>query len=296
MNDQNVSENELLTVICTTYNHGNYIERCISGILEQETTFKYRVLIHDDCSTDNTTEIVKSLAKAHPEKITAIIQKENQYSKGIKPAEILSPLINSKYLAYCEGDDFWCDKNKLQIAVNFLETNKDFYCVFHNYKILEDRTGKITSRPLSSDIVLSPTEMKRNRIFCRTCTLVRRGTPLEPSSDPKYIGNNFIYETSKIKNGDLLRNSAMGYHGKGMYLGSYYGSVFRANEHSAWEFLPEVDKSQHRAVSRYWIARFHERMGDLDTAAYWASGALKNLQSGLQDIFDEQTRQTTPGS
>jgi len=126
-------DNILVSVICTCYNHENYIRSALEGFVSQKTDFAYEVIIHDDASTDNSASIIKGYAEKYPDIIKPIFQKENQYSKGINiHAEILWPLAKGKYIAFCEGDDYWIDSNKLQKQVDFLEKNTDFVACVHN--------------------------------------------------------------------------------------------------------------------------------------------------------------------
>lgn len=133
-----ITNNYLLTVCCLTYNQDKYIHDCIDGILMQKTNFSFQILIHDDCSTDDTQEILKSYAKENLS-IEIIQQAENQFSKGINPFfKYLVPNIKGKYIAICEGDDYWTDPLKLQKQVDFMENNPEYAMTFHNATVLKD--------------------------------------------------------------------------------------------------------------------------------------------------------------
>src|SRR5690554_3621011 len=114
----------LVSVRCITYNHAPYIEDAIKGFLIQETDFPIEVWIHDDASTDGTREIVESYQEKYPRIIKTILQDENQYSKGVKPAHILADKCVGEFIALCEGDDFWIRKDKLQIQTELLLDNR----------------------------------------------------------------------------------------------------------------------------------------------------------------------------
>jgi len=124
---KNDMERPLVTIACTTYNHENFIEECIGGFLMQKTTFPIEIIIHDDASTDGTAKIVEEYANEHPELIVPVYQKVNQYSQGIKPwPNFVFPKARGKYIALCEGDDYWTDPYKLQKQVDFLEENEEY--------------------------------------------------------------------------------------------------------------------------------------------------------------------------
>lgn len=132
----------LLSICCTSFNHGKYLRETLDGFLAQKTNFPIEIIIHDDASTDNSAEIIKEFA-AKDDRIVTILQTENQYSQNIKPwANYVFPKAKGKYLALCEGDDYWIDPVKLQKQVDFLEANEDFAICFHDAKIY-DETNKI---------------------------------------------------------------------------------------------------------------------------------------------------------
>lgn len=126
----------MVSVICITYNHAKFITKAIDGFLMQKTNFKYEVIIHDDVSTDGTIEIIKEYQKKYPDIIKPIFEEENQYSKGVSVTKIASLQAKGKYVALCEGDDYWTDPDKLQMQVDFLENNSDYSYTFHNASIV----------------------------------------------------------------------------------------------------------------------------------------------------------------
>ena len=126
----------LVSVICTTYNHSAYIRQCLEGIMMQKTNFSFEVLVHDDASTDNTADIVREFEERYPDILYPIYQKENQYSRGIKIGQaFLYPRARGKYIAECEGDDYWTDPLKLQKQVDFMEAHPAYSMCFHKVEI-----------------------------------------------------------------------------------------------------------------------------------------------------------------
>lgn len=124
-------EEIIVSISCATYNHERFIKKALNSFLMQKTTFKFEILIHDDASTDNTANIIREYEKKYPDIIKPIYQTENQYSRGIKISQTFNySRAKGKYIAICEGDDFWTDENKLQKQVDFLEKHLDYsmYC------------------------------------------------------------------------------------------------------------------------------------------------------------------------
>lgn len=128
----------LVSIVCITYNHEQYIKQCLDGFFMQKTNFEYEVLIHDDASTDKTADIIRSYEKKYPSIIKPIYQLENQYSKGVKLGNLLYSLASGKYIAVCEGDDYWTDPLKLQKQVDFMEVNPDCSLCFHASKSIRN--------------------------------------------------------------------------------------------------------------------------------------------------------------
>jgi len=120
-----------VSVCCATYNQQRYIEDAIRGFLIQETDFPFEIIIHDDASTDNTTNIVKQYAQKYPNIIYPIYQKENQYSQGKKILPKIFEIAQGDYLAICEGDDYWTDPQKLQIQTSKMKEHPGCHISFH---------------------------------------------------------------------------------------------------------------------------------------------------------------------
>jgi len=145
----------MVSVLTLVYNHAPYLEDYFRGILMQETTYKYEVIINDDCSTDGSTEIIRRYAEKYPGLIIPVFHGTNQYSKGIDPfADNLLHRAKGKYIALCEGDDFWTDPHKLQKQVDYLEAHPDFILVHSDFTVV-NANGKAIKRNGSSKYIIS---------------------------------------------------------------------------------------------------------------------------------------------
>lgn len=121
-------QNPLVSICCLTYNMEKYIEKTIEGLLMQRTTFPFEIIIHDDASTDSTKRIIEEYVLKYPEIIKPLFQVENQHSKTGFHFQFTAVYTraNGKYIAYCDGDDYWIDPLKLQNQVCFLESHPDY--------------------------------------------------------------------------------------------------------------------------------------------------------------------------
>lgn len=135
------SDEVKVSICCVTYNHAQYIRQCLDGFLMQKTDFPIEILIHDDASTDGTQDIIREYEKKYPELIKPIYQSENQYSKGVKISMTYNwPRAKGKYIATCEGDDYWTDPDKLQKQVDFMESHPDYVMCSHRFnQYIEDK-------------------------------------------------------------------------------------------------------------------------------------------------------------
>lgn len=126
-------KNEIMvSITCITYNHEKFIADAIESFLMQKTNFKFEILIHDDSSTDQTALIIKKYEEKYPDLIKSIYQIENQYSQGIDVDELNTRRAQGKYIAVCEGDDYWTDPDKLQKQFEYMEAHFECSLCVHN--------------------------------------------------------------------------------------------------------------------------------------------------------------------
>lgn len=138
-----MSNEIMVSVQCITYNHGKYIRKALEGFVKQKTNFKFEVIVHDDASDDGTQDIIREYAEKY-DFIFPILQKENQYSKKIPfTRKYIHPLLKGKYIAFCEGDDFWTDENKLQVLFDYMEAHKECSMCCHAYTNVVANTEEI---------------------------------------------------------------------------------------------------------------------------------------------------------
>ena len=152
----NPSQKPLVAIECTAYNHEPYIRDALEGFVMQKTSFPFVAIVHDDMSTDGTAAIIREYAEKYPDIIKPILEEENQWSKRDGSLNrIIDEAISAtgaKYVAICEGDDYWCDPLKLQKQVDFLESNPDYGLVHTNAYTANYKDGFKPKKMIRSNV------------------------------------------------------------------------------------------------------------------------------------------------
>ncbi len=229
----------LVSIICTTYNHDLFIEDCLEGLVNQRTDFSFEIIVHDDASSDNTISILKSYESKYPYLFKNIYQKENQYSNNNINiwTDIMFPRAKGKYIAICEGDDYWVDSYKLQKQVDFLEQNPSYsLCVggyLENDLVSNDKhevvyNGKVNDvgrSGFSFDL-----EDMKHRWFFSTLTSM-------------FVNNNSLF--SLIKKHKYARDTHLFYYcmkiGKGYYFKDVLG-VYNVHSNGVFSGLDNIKR------------------------------------------------------
>ena len=128
------NDNTMVTVVCITYNHEDYIAQALDSFLMQKTDFKFKVFVGEDCGPDRTADIVREYAEKYPDIIVPFIRKENMGAQ--RNLIDMCQRATSPYIAFCEGDDYWIDEYKLQKQVDYMDRNPDMRFCFHNIEIV----------------------------------------------------------------------------------------------------------------------------------------------------------------
>ena len=155
-----MSDNILVSIYCITYNHKDYIKKCLDGLVNQKTNFKFEIVIYDDCSTDGTREIVLEYIKKYPDLFIPILSDENRVQKeGFYNINMeMYAKCRGKYLAICEGDDYWTDENKLQIQFNYMEKHSECSGCFHK-SVRQTPDGEIIGYKPTFDQIKNKTQL-----------------------------------------------------------------------------------------------------------------------------------------
>lgn len=218
----------MVSIACVAFNHEYCIAQALDGFLMQETNFPFEIIIHDDVSTDSTVEIIKAYEKKFPNIIKPIYQSENQFSQGINPMFFIFSKIQGKYMALCDGDDYWTDSKKLQIQVESMEKHPNIDVCFHpTYKLIASKQRGILAKYSEENKIFTAEEiLLGGGEFCPTASLLLRGSLI--AEFPEWF--------SKMIPGDYPMQIMGSARGGALYL-SKCMSAYRVGESSAWSSL-----------------------------------------------------------
>lgn len=147
--DHNVKPDIMVSVCVQTFNQKKYLGQCLESILIQKTNFNFEILLGDDDSSDGTRELCLKYTKKYPDKIRLFLHHRNNNIKiDGKDTGLFNSFYNiysarGKYIAYCDGDDFWLDENKLQKQVDFLEKNINYVISYHRIITMNESNEKV---------------------------------------------------------------------------------------------------------------------------------------------------------
>ena len=199
----------MVSIWCITYNHEPYIRQCLEGFVMQKTNFRFEAIVHDDASTDGTAAIVREYAEKYPDIIKPILETENQYSKQDGSLDrIMNEKSTGKYIALCEGDDYWIDPLKLQKQVDFLESNNDYGMCYGKVFHLNQKKGTISSKAFGGpettfDEIIKGSTIPTLTVLYRNSLRERYYKEIQPETKGWLMGDYpqwlFISCVSKIK-------------------------------------------------------------------------------------------------
>lgn len=200
-----IEESILVAIQCLVYNHELYLRDCLEGFVMQKTNFRFVAVVHDDVSTDNSAAIIREYAEKYPDVIKPIFETENQWSKHDGSLDrIMSDAIaatGAKYIAMCEGDDYWTDPYKLLKQVDFLENHPDYVACFHN-AVIDYGNSKRLFNSLSENHYPTTEDIIERKWFISTQTLLYRNLHLQcPEWGYKVVNGDYLNELLLAKEG-----------------------------------------------------------------------------------------------
>ncbi len=224
-------DNPLVSMCCITFNHEKFIAQALDSMLMQETDFPFEIIIRDDCSTDNTREIIQQYAKKFPHIITTILETENQYSKWINPFIPAYEKAKGKYVTILEGDDYWRDKLKLQKQVDFLEKNSEYILSYHNSIIVNEDDNLISEKKN-----LSPADYTQEAMLCGEVLILTNTVMF------RKVNNVMAKQLNGVLNADTVLWHLLGHYGKSKYQEEIEYAAYRTHSGGVWSSLDTFEQ------------------------------------------------------
>lgn len=254
--DRFTERTPILSILCITYNHEKYIAQAIDSFLAQDTSFSIEIVIGEDCSTDKTLSIIENYRKNYPSLIRVITSDSNvgmieNFRRTLKACK-------GKYIAICEGDDYWVDTHKIQVQVEFLEGHPEYILTYHD-AFPFDENGNSSSSQLS-------------KIFQRDATeedLIK----VRPISTLTTCFKNILVDVPPEFNQSPILDfciwSILGNYGKGKYLSNIIPAAYRVHDGGVFS-KQAVDKKNRMTMHAFLcLSNYYARLGNTKISGYF---------------------------
>ena len=255
----------LVSVCVQTYQHKKYIKKCLDSILEQETNFEFEILLGEDSSYDGTREICIKYAQRFPKIIRLFLHsRKNNIEILGKASANFNVLYNfysarGKFIAVCEGDDYWSDPLKLQKQFDFLSSNPSYSICYHDYKIIDAHNLEIESNkacPLKHDLKIH--ELLFPWYHPATLTILMRN-----------IFKNIPIEATQVNNLDVFIYTLLGQKGPGKFLEQIKPASYRVHEGGLWSEMKLETKIISKINTYEKISFYYLKIGQDNTASFF---------------------------
>lgn len=272
-----MNDRPLVTIACAVYNHGPFIRQCLDGLVMQKTNFRYEVVVHDDFSTDGSVDIIREYEKKYPEIIKPIYQDRNYGPGSEHTRKMKEEAWRGKYLAFCEGDDYWTDPEKLQTQVDFLESNPDYIICYHDSSIVDEHGNTLSESKLNDE---SKRDFSQDELIVGAWTLTNT-----------ICFRNVFSELPPGIEGDTFLVALLGQYGKGKYLSQIKPSAYRVHQSNTFGNRSDVHKLIVGVEIRCKMVRYYRQIG-LDKR--YEAQILRFANSLLENLRNKVDRQTSP--
>ena len=273
-----VTSTPLISVMVQTYQHQEFIKDCLESILKQETEFNFEILLGEDGSTDATRDICIEYAENYPEKIRLFLHHpENK----IKVLNILTGNFNAlynffsargKFIAFCEGDDFWKDPTKLQKQVDLLRSNSESVLTYHSFIEVNEK-----GEPLPKEQIL---QQPRQDITQENLKKLTYHPLLSTACFRNIIQENIPEEMPGVINVDSFLFSLLGTYGEGKFLETISPSIYRRHQNGMWSGKRKEFGLRSKVLFYERLLEFYRRQKDLNTTEHYTS-LIKSINRTL---------------
>ncbi|WP_341959010.1 glycosyltransferase family A protein [Pseudomonas sp. RC10] len=240
----------LVSIVCPAYNQQAYVAQTLEGFLMQETSFEFEILVNDDASTDGTARIIAEYVERYPTLIRPFYHETNQYSQGNSSVPRLFGQARGRYIAFCEGDDYWTDPRKLQIQVEFLENHPDYVLTYHD-AIPFDTNGQYPIQ-LQGELRGDATalELQKARPISTLTTVFRN------------VFNSLPKELVTAPLNDLVWWSLLGAYGKGKFMAEIKPAMYRLHPGGVFSMRSNKRKLHMALQTSGALANYYNRLGN----------------------------------
>ncbi len=255
LNKKMQDEKITVSVICLVYNHSSYLRQCLNGIINQKTNFNIEVIVNDDASVDNSKEIIKEFYKKYPNIITPIFHKENEWGKGVDIIRSALKYVSGKYVAICDGDDYWSDEYKLQTQFDFMEGHKDCSLCAHKMLTIDALSGEklyyIPSNRIEKKEIYTAKDFLQNGYFIQTTSYFVKNDIAKAyiSNTPKFCITCPAQDTALILY--CIAHGNIGYIDKAM-------GVYRYAVKNSWSYQLKENKAKNKIFYERLISSYEE--------------------------------------
>ena len=270
-----VPEDPVVSICVQTYQHKKYLESCLNSILAQQTNFNYEILLGEDGSTDGTRELCIEYAEKYPEKIKLFLHhRENQIKVLGEPTSNFNAFYNffsakGRYIAFCEGDDYWDDPNKLQTQVNFLQNNPSYIFCYHKYEEVDQHQNSIAyslrlSQPTSD---ISSAELKKEVVHPLLLTICFRN-----------VIKKIPLGITQVINVDSFLLSLFGNYGQAKFINEINPSKYRRHQGGMWSDRFKRKKFLSKILTFKKIHQFYQLKEENELTEFYKIRLQKNYK------------------
>jgi len=247
----------LVSVVCPAFNQKAFIGAAIESFLAQRTDFPFEILINDDASTDGTRQVIEAYAVRYPNLIRPVLHDENQFRQGKLFYPALFNMAKGRYLAYCDGDDYWTDPLKLQKQVDFLEQHPDYVIAYHDAVMVNEQgehgvqLGRTWQRDATS------VELQQGRRISTLTACFRN------------VLHELPRELELAPLMDVCWWSMLGAHGKGKYLANVAPGGYRVHGGGIFSMRSEKKKLHMSLQTASCLANYYHHRGNQPLYEYF---------------------------
>jgi len=265
----------MASVVLLAYNHEKFIEECLNSIVSQRTTFAYEIILGEDCSSDGTKKICLAYQLKYPDKIKLILHETNQGLIGNYKSVL--QLCRGKYIAVCACDDYWCDENKLQKHIDYMEKHSNVVVTYHDVKTIDEDGTILSEGFLTHDCKKDYTAEELIR-----CVWI---IPLSMCFRNKVINELISSINNNVFLEDVFTISIFGNYGSGAFIESK--AAYRFSTNSVWSMQRDCKKKLMQSGTYAELSKYYKKKGNESLFIHFISMFRSGLADSLNLTFNK---------